>query len=295
MNILVSGASGLIGSTFVPELTRRGHVVAKLGRGDARKENEFSWDPERGAIDERSLAGRDVVVHLAGENVAGRWTDEKKRRIRDSRVKSTRLLAEKLAPLEVKPSALVCASAIGYYGDRGDETLREDSAPGDDFLAGVCREWEAAADAARQAGIRVVHLRFGVVLSARGGALAKLLTPFRFGVGGKIGSGEQWMSWVAIDDAVGAILRALNRLEGPVNVVAPHPVTNLEFTETLGRVLSRPTLFGVPTFAARLAFGEMADAVLLSSAKVLPARLQQDGYEFVHPELEAALRYLLKD
>lgn len=254
------------------------------------------WDPANGKVDVAKLEGHTVAVHLAGESVAkGRWTPEKKARIRDSRVEGTRRLAETLIHLAQPPQTLVCASAIGYYGNRGDEVLREESLPGTDFLAGVCREWEAAALPVAERGIRVVNMRIGIVLSPEGGALAKLLTAFKMGAGGKVGSGNQYMSWIALDDVIGAIHHVLRteNLTGPVNTVAPHPVTNGEFTETLGRVLDRPTVFSVPAFAARLAFGEMADALLLSSARVEPARLLKSNYQFKHPELEGALRHLL--
>jgi uncharacterized protein (TIGR01777 family) len=251
----------------------------------------------KGIDDVSGLEGADALVHLAGENIAeGRWTDEKKARIRESRVVGTRVLSEALARLQRPPKSLLCASAIGFYGDRGGEMLTEESAPGVGFLPEVCREWEAAAGPAIERGIRVVFLRFGVILSAEGGALDKMLTPFKMGVGGKIGSGKQFMSWITLDDTIGVIKHALvnETLSGPVNVVAPTPVTNGEFTRTIGRVLSLPTIFFVPAFAARLAFGEMADAALLASERVEPARLKQSGYVFQHPELDGALRHLLK-
>ncbi len=295
MKVLVSGSSGLVGSALVPFLTTGGHEVVRLVRSDPG-EAEVRWDPEAGSVDTAGLEGLDAVVHLAGENIAaGRWTEEKKQRIRDSRVEGTRLLCETLAGLEQPPRALVCASAMGYYGDRGDEVLTEESDPGSGFLPEVCREWEAAAGPAAEAGIRVVNLRFGIILSPEGGALAKMLFPFRMGAGGRLGSGDQYMSWISLDDAVGAIHHALatETLEGPVNGVGPQPVTNAEYTKTLGRVLVRPTIFPMPAFAARLAFGEMADALLLSSARLEPARLQATGYAFQHPELEGALKHLL--
>jgi uncharacterized protein (TIGR01777 family) len=242
------------------------------------------------------LEGHDAAVHLAGDPIAeGRWTDEKKRRIRESRVQGTTLLAETLARLAAPPRTLLTASAVGYYGDRGEELLNETSTAGADFLSDVCRVWEASADAAKAAGIRVVRLRFGVVLDGAGGALAKMLTPFKLGAGGKIGSGKQYMSWIALDDAIGAILHALAHaeLEGAVNVVAPRAVTNAEFTKTLGGVLGRPTIFAVPAFAARLAFGEMADAALLASQRAEPAQLKATSYGFKYPELEGALRHAL--
>jgi uncharacterized protein (TIGR01777 family) len=252
------------------------------------------WNPARGELDAAELEGHDAAIHLAGDPIAeGRWTEEKKRRIRDSRVQGTSLLAGTLAKLKTPPRVLLSASAVGYYGDRGAETLTEASATGTDFLSGVCREWEAATEAAKAAGIRVVRLRFAVVFSGTGGALAKMLTPFKLGAGGKLGSGKQYMSWIALDDALGAILHALahEELEGAVNVVAPQQVTNAEFTKTLGGVLGRPTLFAVPAFAARLAFGEMADAALLASQRAEPSRLKATNYQFKYPELEGALRH----
>lgn len=297
MKILVTGASGLIGSALVPFLSAGGHDVIRLVRSEPKAgEAAVRWDPEAGTIDAAGLDGLDAVVHLAGENVAeGRWTAEKKRRIRDSRVKGTRLLCEALAGLARPPRVLVSASAVGYYGDRGDELLTEESPPGSGFLAGVAREWEAAAEPARRAGIRVVHPRMGAVLTPAGGALAKMLPPFRAGLGGRVGSGRQYLSWIAIDDLLGAILHLLvtEVLQGPVNVVAPRPVTSSEFAATLGRVLGRPARLAMPAFAARLAFGEMADEVLLASARVTPERLVASGYRFRYPELEGALRHLL--
>lgn len=297
MKVLVTGASGLVGSALVPFLSQGDHSVTRLVRSKPKpRAAEAYWSPGAGVIDPDALQGLDAVVHLAGETISDqRWTLEKKARIRDSRVRGTRLLAETLAESPQPPKALVCASAIGYYGSRGDEILREDAAPGSGFLAEVCQEWEAAAEPARRRGMRVVHLRTGVVLSPAGGALARMLTPFKLGVGGKIGSGRQYMSWVSIDDLVAIIHFALgtDTLQGPVNAVAPEAVTNLQFTKTLGHVLLRPTLFPMPAFAARLAFGEMADELLLASARVEPARLQSAGYSFRHARLETALRHVL--
>jgi len=297
MKILVTGSTGLVGRTLVPFLTGRGDSVIRLVRSTSKSEGaKVHWNPATGSIDTARLEGLDAVVHLAGERIAtGRWTAEKKVRIRESRVRGTRLLCESLARLGQPPQVLVSASAIGYYGDRGDEILREESASGSGFLAQVCREWEAATESAIQKGIRVVHLRIGVVLSPLGGALAKMLLPFRMGLGGIIGSGRQFMSWIALEDLVGSIAYALttDAIRGPVNAVAPHPVMNREFTKTLGRVLGRPTLFPMPAFAARLAFGEMADELLLSSGRVEPARLSTTGYVFRYPTLEGALRHLL--
>jgi uncharacterized protein (TIGR01777 family) len=278
-SIIVTGASGLVVRRPVRDATR-----------------EIHWQPDAGRIDTARIEGVDAVVHLAGENIAGkRWSEAFKREIRESRLKGTRLVAEAIAGARDKPKTLVCASAIGYYGDRGEETLSEASAAGKDFLADVCREWEAACQPARDAGVRVVNVRIGVVLSSEGGALKQMLTPFKLGVGGKIGSGQQYMSWVALDDVAGAIrfVLANPQVSGPVNVVSPQAVKNVEFTKTLGRVLKRPTVFPVPAFGARLAFGEMADALLLSSTRVVPQGLLAAGYQFRQPELEGALRHLL--
>lgn len=297
MRILVSGSTGLVGSALVPLLTSGGHEVVRLVRGAPQPgARDIHWDPDAGKLDEAALEGIDAVVHLAGESIAsGRWTAAKKTRIRDSRVRGTRLLSEALARRQQPPRVLVSASAIGYYGDRGEELLTEDSPVGTGFLAEVCRDWEQATEPAAAKGIRVVNLRFGVILTPAGGALAKMLFPFRMGVGGKIGSGRQYTSWIALDDAIGAVQHALvnEAVRGPVNGVAPRPVTNLEFTKTLGRVLGRPTIFPMPAFAARLAFGEMAQELLLAGARVEPARLGQTGYRFRYPDLEGALRHLL--
>ena len=295
MRILISGATGLIGSTLIPELGSGGHQTARLTRSP-RSGGDVGWNPDEGEIDASRLAGHDAVVHLAGESIGeGRWTPEKKRRILESRTRGTRLLAETVAGLPEPPRVIVSASAVGYYGDRGNELLREDSGPGSDFLAEVCKAWEAAAEPAREAGIRVVHPRNGIVLSTEGGALARTLPIFKFGGGGRIGSGRQWWSWVAIDDVVGAILHALTNdsVEGPVNLGSPNPLTNAEYTRVLGRVVNRPTVFPLPAPVARLALGEVADALLLASQRVEPAMLKETGYEFRYPELEGALRHLL--
>jgi len=302
MRVIVSGATGLVGRAVVRSLLADGHQVTKLVRGGAQEfrapgTSAVRWDPARGEIDADALEGHDAAVHLAGEPVSeGRWTEEKKRRIRDSRVKGTYLLAGALARLGAKPRVLVSASATGFYGDRGEERLDEESEPGRDFLSRVCREWEEAALPAAEAGIRLVHLRIGVVLSGEGGALPKMLTPFRLGLGGRIGGGGQYMSWVSLEDVVRVVRRALDdeSLSGPLNVVAPQPVTNGEFTRALGRALNRPTVFAAPAFALRLVYGEMADALLLSGARVYPKRLTEAGFEFAHPELEGALRHALK-
>lgn len=286
----------MIGSALVPALKEGGHTVARLVRDGVRHDGfAVPWNAPTGPVDAGQLEGLDAVVHLAGESIAGRWSAEKKRHIRESRVCGTRLLAESIAQRAHPPKVFACASAIGCYGNRGAEWLTEESAPGNDFLSEVCREWEAATQPAADKGIRVVNLRFGVVLSANGGALAKMLLPFRMGAGGIVGDGRQFWSWVSLADVVGAIQHALatESLAGPVNVVSPQPVTNREFTKTLGKVLHRPTIFPMPSFAARLVFGEMADALLLASQRVEPARLRASRYSFSHPDLESALRYAL--
>ena len=296
MEILISGASGLIGSKLSPALTSAGHNVRHLVRSKTKASaSDVVWDPKANQLDTVALRGVEAVIHLAGENIAGRWTAAKKAAIRESRVHGTRMLAEAIAGLDRPPKALICASAIGFYGDRGDETLTENSAPGTGFLPDVCKEWEAATKPASDKGIRTVFLRFGVVLSPNGGALKKMLLPFKLGAGGVMGSGKQYWSWVDIDDVVGAAMYALSndKLSGPVNVVSPKPATNREFTKTLGKVLSRPTIFPMPAFAARMIFGEMGDALLLASANVKPAKLQESGYAFKFPDLEPALRHLL--
>jgi uncharacterized protein (TIGR01777 family) len=297
MRVAVSGSTGLVGSGVVASLSAAEHEVVRLvRRPPAPGEKAVRWDPEKGEIDAAGLEGQDAVVHLAGENIAsGRWNAARKAAIRDSRVNGTRLLCDALAGLARPPETFVCASAIGYYGDRGADVLTEESPPGAGFLPEVCMEWEAASEPAARKGIRVVVLRIGVVLSPNGGALSRMLPLFRAGLGGVIGNGRQYVSWVALDDLVGIVLHALQsgELRGPVNAVAPVPVTNRELTEALGKVLSRPTLFPVPVFALRLAVGEMADALLLASARVVPRRLEETGYPFRFPELREALRHLL--
>lgn len=296
MHILVSGASGLIGSALTPCLEASGHRVTRLVRGRARPGwGEVAWEPEAGRMPPPALEGVDAVVHLAGESIAGRWTADKKRRIYDSRVRGTQVLCAALRQVVRPPKVFVCASAIGYYGHRGERLLLEESRAGKDFLARVCVDWEAAAAPAAERGIRVVSLRLGMVLSASGGALGEMLPPFRLGLGGVLGGGAQYVSWIALNDVVGAILHVLmtESLRGAVNLVAPRPVRNREFTKTLGRVLRRPTRCAMPAFAARLLFGEMADALLLASTRVEPGQLNASGYAFRHPELEGALRHLL--
>ncbi len=297
MRVAVTGSTGLVGSAVVTALAGAGHeVVRVVRRGPAPGEKAVRWDPAKGEVDAAGFEGLDAVVHLAGENVgSGRWTPARKAAIRDSRVAGTRLLCDAVAGLARPPGTLVCASAIGYYGDRGEETLTEESPPGEGFLSGVCREWEAASETTARSGIRVVTLRIGVVLSANGGALSRMLPLFRVGLGGVMGTGKQYMSWISLDDLAGIVLHALAcpDLRGPVNAVAPAPVTNREFTGALGNALSRPTPLPVPAFALRLAVGrEMADALLLASARVVPRRLEETGYRFRFPEINGALRYL---
>ena len=298
--ILVSGVSGPIGTALMPSLESSGARIARLtrtggGAGPTWATEPIPWDPAK-PIAPEAVSGFDAVIHLAGESIVGRWTAAKKAKIRDSRVGGTRNLAEALSQAKNKPQVFVCASAIGYYGDRGNEVLREESAPGTGFLAEVCLEWEAATQPAAEAGIRTVQIRTGVVLSPEGGALGKMLPPFKMGVGGRIGDGRQWMSWIDVEDMVGAILHILktDQLRGPVNLVAPKPVTNAEFTKTLASVLSRLAIFPAPAFAIKLALGEMGKTVLLAGQRVEPARLLDSGYPFRFCQLGASLRNTLK-
>ena len=288
MKIVVSGSTGLIGSRLVRVLEARGDTVVRLLRG-------AQWDPERGTIDRNALEGSDAVVHLAGENIFGRWTGAKKQRIRDSRVRGTRLLSDALVGLARAPQVLLAASAVGYYGDRGSETLTERSVPGHDFLAEVAREWEEATGSAATAGMRVVNMRFGIVLSPAGGALAKMLPPFRMGLGGPIAGGNQYVSWIERSDLVNAIQHVLGRsdLAGPINLTAPHPVTNHEFATTLGKVLGRPAIVPVPAFALRMVFGADGAAMLQGGQRVLPERLIASEFQFGYPTIAAALQHLL--
>ncbi|MEW6302942.1 MAG: TIGR01777 family oxidoreductase [Verrucomicrobiota bacterium] len=294
MRILISGSSGMVGSTLMAFLQLQGHDVIRLARA-ATGDGSVFWNPSAAQLESAPLEGFDAVIHLAGENIAdGRWTPEKKARIRDSRVQGTRLLVERLNSLKQPPRAFLCASAVGFYGTRGDEVLTETSAKGNGFLPDVCAEWEAAAQQAQ--GIRVVCLRFGIVLSRSGGALARMAGPFKLGLGGRIGSGAQWWSWIGMDDVIGIVDFALkhDELRGALNVVAPQAATNREFTQALGHVVGRPTPLPVPEFAAHLFIGEMADATLLASARVQPAKLQSAGYQFQHDSLEPALRFALR-
>ncbi|HEX2218945.1 MAG TPA: TIGR01777 family oxidoreductase [Gemmatimonadales bacterium] len=297
LHVAVTGATGLLGSSLVPFLTAGGHRVTTVTRRRARGET-IHWDPARGLIDQSAFEGIDAVVHLAGENVGGRWNAYRKQRIRESRTEGTMLLAEALAGLRRPPRVLVSASGMGIYGDRKDEVLTEDAVPEGppgDFLAELGRDWEAASEPARAAGIRVVNLRFGLVLTPAGGALGRMLPPFLLGAGGPLGSGKQWVSWLSIDDAIGAMHHALltEELSGPVNTASPEPVTSRTFAATLGRVLRRPALLPAPAPALKLLFGEMADTALLASQRLSPARLLASGYTFRHPRLEQALRHVL--
>ena len=288
MKIAVSGSTGLIGSRLVKTLEARGDTVLRLVRG-------VHWDPERGTIDRNALEGSDAVIHLAGESIFGRLTDAKKQRIRDSRVRGTRLVSDALVGLARAPQALLSASAIGYYGDRGSQALTEQSSPGEDFLADVAREWESATGSASRAGVRVVNMRFGIVLSPAGGALGKMLPPFRMGLGGPIAGGHQYVSWIELSDLVNAVQHLLARTDvaGPVNLTAPNPVTNREFATTLGKVLGRPSIVPVPAFALRMAFGSDGAAMLEGGQRVLPERLAGSGFQFAFPTIESALRHLL--
>lgn len=299
MKILITGSSGLVGTALTQELLGSGHTVCRLVRpGTAAATNrspqgfDVNWNPASGELGGAAV-GADAVVNLAGASIAnGRWTTQRKQLLRTSRTETTRALVTALAKMAARPRVFISASAIGYYGNRGDETLTEASQPGNGFLSGIAKEWEAEAMKAEALGIRVVLARFGVVLARHGGALSQMMRPFQFGIGGKIAGGRQWMSWITLDDAV-AILRLMlenEHIRGPLNVVSPEPVTNAEFTKTLAAALHRPALFPAPAFALRLVLGEMADALLLSSQRVLPAQLQKLNYAFRHPDLQSALQ-----
>jgi uncharacterized protein len=300
MKILITGASGLVGGKLIPILEAKGHEVLKLSRAKASNDNEIQWNALAGFSDGEfaKLENIDAVVHLAGDNVAGgSWTEEKKRSIRDSRVKGTKTLVDAFKGTDNPPKIFVSASAIGFYGNRGDEILTEESAKGEGFFPEVCSEWEAEALKANEFGARVVCPRIGVVLSKDGGALEKMLTPFKFGVGGTVGSGEQYMSWIAIDDLIRIIVFAVenDHVNGAINATAPNPVTNEEFTNALGKSLNRPTIIPVPAFGIKLLFGEMGRTLLLEGCRVLPQKLEDVGFEFAFPTLESALKQVLKD
>ncbi len=297
MDVAISGSHGLIGAALAASLQADGHHVLRLTRGGVTNEDEIGWDPDAGRIDAPALEGVDAVVHLAGEGIGERkWTPEQKRRIRESRLRGTAALAAAVASREEKPRVFVSASAIGYYGDRGDEELTEKSAPGDDFLARLCEEWEAETEPAAAAGVRTVHARTGIVLARHGGVLARMLLPCRLGLGGKQGSGRQWMSWIALDDEVEALRCAIDdaRLSGPVNMVAPNPVTNGEFADALGRVLHRPTVLPTPLLPLKARYGsELVRTLLLVSQRVLPRELERVEFRFAYPVLDGALQAIL--
>jgi len=296
MQITLTGASGMVGSALVKSFEAGGHTVRRVVRSHEDGPNRYLWDPESGQIDPAAIEGADAVVNLAGANIAGgRWTAARKRLIRESRVLGTTLLARCIADAKVKPRVLVNASGVGYYGVNSEAWLDEDSAHGGGFLAGVCREWEKATGAAATAGVRVVLLRMGVVISAKGGALGRLLPIFRSGLGGPIGEGKMWMSWISIDDLAGAVEHVIGNaaINGPVNAVSPNPITNREFSKALGEALHRPALLRTPAWAVRLAFGEMADETVLASARARPRRLVEAGFDFKHPEIGDALARVL--
>jgi len=299
MRILITGASGLIGTALQKSFEEKGYEMLLASRSEPKSERDIQWNADAGFADEDllRLEGLDAVIHLAGESISAlRWTDEKKKAIRDSRVHGTRTMIEAFARLEKKPKVFISASAIGFYGDRGDEEMTETSSVGDTFLSEVSKEWESESRRAEDMGIRTVLLRNGIVLSKDGGALATMMTPFKLGVGGVVGSGKQWMSWVSLDDAVGIVDYALENenLRGAVNVVSPNPVTNEEFTKTLGEVLYRPTFLPLPEFAVNLVFGEMGDALLIDSTRVVPKRLLDSGFKFRYPEINSALENAVK-
>lgn len=296
MRLVVTGASGLLGSALTPALEADGHEVLRLVRHAATSAAEIEWNPAAGTIDAEALAGVDAAVHLSGATIGRRWTSSRKAEILASRVDTTRLLSETLARVEPRPAALVSAGGVGIYGDRGDEILTEESGLGDGFLAEIGKAWEEAAQPARAAGVRIVSFRQGVVLTRRGGILGRLLTPFKLGVGGRVGSGRQWWSWVALDDLVDAFRLALTSdLAGPVNLVSPNPVTNRQFTDALGRAVRRPTIFPFPAVVAKTVFGEMGGEVLLGGQRVLPARLLDAGFSFGLPDLSSALERALAE
>ena len=293
LTVVITGATGMIGTALVEHLRARGHTVRRMVRSARTPQaGDVVWNPMDATLDERALAGCDAIVHLAGAPIARRWTDSHKREIRESRVRGTSLIAKAVAAMRVKPRVVLSGSAIGYYGDRRDELLDERSTPGSDFLSGIVREWEGAAAPIAAAGVRLVLLRTGIVLSPEGGALGKMLLPFKLGLGGPLGSGKQWMSWISLDDHVRAMEHALvsDALHGPANLAAPNPVQNAEFATVLGHVLGRPALIPVPRFALELAFGEMAEATALASQRVAPRALLASGFEFLHPMLEGALK-----
>lgn len=297
MKVLITGSTGLIGQALQKSFRAKGYELLLASRKSATDATHIQWSIEEGFTDADKLEGIDAVVHLAGESVAGlRWTDDKKKAIRDSRVLGTRNVVDAISKLKNKPKVFIAASAIGFYGERGDEEVTESSGAGDNFLAAVCKEWEAESRRAEDAGIRTVLLRTGIVLSKDGGALATMLTPFKLGVGGVVGSGLQWMSWISLDDEIAVINYVIENenIRGAVNAVSPNPVTNHDFTKTLGEVLYRPTFLPIPEFAVSMVFGEMGDALLLASTKVMPTRLEDAGFEFKYPNLREAVENAVK-
>jgi uncharacterized protein (TIGR01777 family) len=297
MKVLITGASGLIGTALQRSFKEKSYEMLLASRTEAKDAEHIQWDVESGFSEAGKLEGVDAIVHLAGESVSGlRWTDDKKKAIRDSRVLGTRSVVETISKLKAKPKVLVAASAIGFYGDRGDDEMTETSSAGDTFLAEVSKDWEAEARRAEDSGIRTVLLRTGIVLSKDGGALGTMLTPFKFGVGGVVGNGKQWMSWISLDDHIRVINYAIENenVRGAVNSVAPNPVTNEEFTKTLGEVLYRPTILPLPAFAVNMVFGEMGDALLLASTRVVPKRLEDAGFQFEYPELKPAIEHAIR-
>ncbi|HYJ92311.1 MAG TPA: TIGR01777 family oxidoreductase [Pyrinomonadaceae bacterium] len=297
MKILITGATGLIGSALQKSLRDGGHDLLLASRKPPKNDNFIQWDVSEGFAEPEKLEGVHAVIHLAGENLSGlRWTDEKKKAIRDSRILGTRNVVDTISNLKQRPQILIAASAVGFYGDRGDDIMTETSSPGKNFLADVCREWEAESRRAEDSGIRTVLLRTGIVLSKDGGALGTMLTPFKFGLGGVVGSGKQWMSWISLDDQIAVINYALENenIRGAVNSVSPNPVTNEEFTKAMGEVLYRPTIIPIPEFAVHLAFGEMGDALLLDSTRVIPKRLEEAGFKFKYPDLKKALQHAVE-
>lgn len=297
MKILITGASGLIGRELRKSLEKKGRELLLAGRRSPEKPNQIKWTAEEGFSEPERLEGLDAVIHLAGESISGiRWTEEKKKAIRDSRVNGTRSVVDTLAKLDTKPKVFISGSAIGIYGNRGDEIMTESEPPGDNFLADVCKAWEAESLRAERLGIRTVLLRTGIVLSKEGGALGTMLTPFKLGVGGVVGSGKQWMSWISLADEIAVINFVLENesVSGPINLVSPNPVTNEEFTKTLGEIIHRPTILPLPKFAVKMVFGEMGDALLLDSTRAVPKRLQDLGYQFEFTDLRSALTEALK-
>ncbi len=297
MKILISGASGLVGKVLVERLKKDGHEVLRLVRQPSQEKDTVSWSPKKGVVDRSNVDGIEAVVHLAGESIANkRWSEDQKQEMQDSRLRGTLNLSQILESFQPRPHTLISASAVGFYGNRGDELLEENSGNGTGFLAGLCKQWEESTLTAEEAGIRVAHLRIGIILSQEGGALKKMLPPFKLGLGGRIGNGRQYMSWIHLDDVVEAILHILHHKEikGPVNVVGPSPETNRDFTRALGAALGRPSLFPFPAFAAKLVLGELADELLLASTRVQPKVLLDSGFKFRHPTLAGALSDVLR-